>query len=167
MSIAQSVLPEFDHEMAATRTILSRVPESRASWKPHPKSMALGDLATHLANIPMWVSMTLKETELDINPPGGGGYVPPKFEGQEALLAAFDGNVGGARAAIANSSDADFMVPWSLKNGGQTVFTMPRAAVLRTFVLNHLIHHRGQLTVYLRLNDVPLPNLYGPTADES
>lgn len=165
-SIAAAVLPEFDQEMASTRKVLERIPEARASWKPHSKSYSLGDLAAHVSNLPSWTVFTLKQTELDLNPPGGQQWKSPGFSTTAAALAAFDENVKAARAAIAGSSDADFQVAWSLKSGGHTIFSMPRAAVLRSFVLNHLIHHRAQLTVYLRLNDVPLPGIYGPTADE-
>lgn len=167
MSIAQAVLPEFDHEMATTRRVIERVPEDRAGWRPHPKSWTLGDLAIHLCNLPSWGVLTLKETELDLNPPGGPGWTPPKFSTREAALAIFDQNVKQAREWIEKSTDADYLVGWSLKNGGKVAFTLPRVVVLRSFVLNHMIHHRGQLTVYLRLNDVPLPSVYGPSADEN
>jgi uncharacterized damage-inducible protein DinB len=165
MSIAQSLLPEFDHEMATTRSLLERVPEGKASWQPHKKSMTMGRLAMHLADLPKWTVLTLTTTELDINPPGGPGFAPTPFESTRALLAEFDANVKAARSAIVGASDAELFVPWSLKDGGHVTLTMPRAAVLRSFVLNHLVHHRGQLSVYLRLNDVPLPMMYGPTAD--
>ncbi|MCC6931451.1 MAG: DinB family protein [Gemmatimonadaceae bacterium] len=167
MSIAQSILPEFDHEMATTRKLLERAPEAQFGWKPHEKSMSLGQLANHLAALPFWGVVTMKEVELDMNPPGGEGYKTPRLATVAEILAAFDDNVGKARAAIASSGDADFMVAWSLKNAGHTIFTMPRIAVLRTFVINHEIHHRGQFSVYLRLHNVPVPSIYGPTADES
>jgi uncharacterized damage-inducible protein DinB len=167
MAIKESILPEFDHEMKTTRKLLERVPEQSAGWKPHAKSMSLGQLGIHLSQLPLWGSMTMKETELDLSPPGGPGYKAPDFESTGALLAAFDENVRQAREAIAAASDPDFMVPWTLKNGGRTIFTMPRVACLRSFVINHVIHHRGQLSVYLRLNDVPVPSIYGPSADEA
>ena len=166
MSIAQSLLPEFDQEMATTRKHLERTPAAQSDWKPHPKSMSLGGLAIHLAELPSWVKSTMTATELDLNPPGGSSYVSPKFQSVPALLALFDEHVKSGRAAIAAASDKDFQVPWSLKSGGAVFFTMPRIAVLRSFVLNHLIHHRGQYTVFLRLRDVPVPQSYGPTADE-
>ena len=166
MSIAQSVLPEFDHEMASTRKALERVPADKASWKPHPKSFTLGDLAAHISNLPSWTVYTLRDRELDLNPPGGQPWKSPTFESTEATLKRFDENVAAARAAIEKARDADFDLSWTLKSGGHEIFTMPRVVVLRSFVLNHLIHHRGQLTVYLRLNDVPVPGLYGPSADE-
>ncbi len=167
MSIAQSLLPEYDHEMATTRKHLERAPFADWAWKPHAKSMTLGGLASHLVEVPSWVAPTLTRTELDMNPPGGPAYASPTFGSVAALLAAFDANVQQGRAALAATSDADFMVPWSLKSGGQVLMTMPRIAVVRSFVMNHLIHHRGQFTVYLRLRDVPLPQTYGPSADES
>ncbi|MFL6290353.1 MAG: DinB family protein [Thermoanaerobaculia bacterium] len=166
MAIKESILPEFDHEMATTRKLLERVPEQDAAWQPHTKSMTLGRLAIHLATLPAWGTMTMAETEFDMNPPGGQPFQSPPFETTAGALAAFDENVARTRAAIAAASDQDFMVPWALKNGGQTIFSMPRVAVLRSFVVNHVIHHRGQLSVYLRLRDVPIPSIYGPTADE-
>ncbi len=166
MSISAAVLPEFDHEMSVTRTALSRVPGERADWRPHPKSYSLGDLAVHIANIPTWIGATLTGTELDLNPPGGPAWVSPTFESTTALLSTFDANIAAGRTAISGAADDAFGVPWSLKFGGAVIFTMPRVVVLRSFVLNHLIHHRGQLTVYLRLLDVPVPQIYGPTADE-
>jgi uncharacterized damage-inducible protein DinB len=108
----------------------------------------------------------MAQTELDLNPPGGPSFTPPDFGSTTGTLARFDDNVKKAREAIAAASDADFMVPWTLKNHGHVIFTLPRVAVLRSFVVNHIIHHRGQLSVYLRLRDVPLPSIYGPTADE-
>lgn len=166
MAIKESILPEFDHEMATTRKLLERVPEQDAAWQPHAKSMTLGRLAIHLATLPAWGTMTMAQTEFDMNPLGGQPFQNPPFETTAGALAAFDENVARTRAAIAAASDQDFMVPWSLKNGGQTIFSMPRVAVLRSFVVNHVIHHRGQLSVYLRLRDVPIPSIYGPTADE-
>ena len=167
MSIADSLLAEFDQEMATTRKHLERTPAQHADWKPHAKSMALGALAAHLAEVPSWIAAILTRTELDLNPPGGPAYASPKFESVPKLLAFFDEQVKAGRAAIAVTVDKDFMVPWSLKSGGAVYFTMPRIVVMRSFVMNHLIHHRGQFTVYLRLKDVPVPQTYGPTADEA
>lgn len=167
MAIKDSILPEFDHEMATTRKLLERIPGDRAAWKPHERSMSLGHLGVHLAQLPLWGAVTMKQTELELNPPGGSPFKAPEFESTQAVLALFDEHVRQAREAVAAASDQDFMVPWTLKNGGQTVFTMPRVACMRTFVVNHLIHHRGQLSVYLRLNDVPVPSIYGPSADEA
>ena len=165
MSIAESLLPEFDHETGTTRTLLERVPGDKADWKPHAKSMSLGTLATHVATIPGWMPITLQQTEFDTNPPGGQGYVPPAFEGTAKMLQTYDEGVKTARAMLAATTDAEMMVSWALKSGGKIIFTMPRVAVLRSFIMNHSVHHRGQLSVYLRLCDVPLPSIYGPTAD--
>ena len=165
MTIAQSMLPEFDHEMSTTRSLLERVPDEQAAWRPHGKSTALGDLATHLVGLASWAVPVLTQPELDLNPPGGPGFKLPAFTSTADLLQQFDGNVRAAREQIARTTDADLMVPWSLKSAGHAIFTMPRVSVMRMFFMNHIIHHRGQLSVYLRLNDVPLPSIYGPTAD--
>lgn len=163
MPLVDALLPEFDHEMTVTRRVLERVPDDRLDWRPHPKSMTLGQLAQHVATIPMWGSTTLNVTELDL--PGGQTNAP--MTSRAEMLAAFDKNVSDTRAALTGRGDGEFMAPWTLKNNGQTVFTMPRAAVWRSFVMSHLIHHRAQLAVYLRLNDVPVPSMYGPSADEA
>jgi uncharacterized damage-inducible protein DinB len=160
MSISEALLPEFDQEMAATRRVIERVPDADPDWKPHQKSFSVAHLAQLLAWMPGWIATTLTGTELDLG--GGGGY---SNESTRDLLALFDENVKEARAAIAASEDADFQVPWSLKVGGQVVFTLPRSVVVRQHI-SHLSHHRGQMTVYLRLLDVPVPSIYGPTADE-
>ena len=160
MRIGQSLLPEFDQEMAVTRRLLERVPGDRADWKPHPKSFSLGHLAQLVSWMPGWIANTLRETKLDLQ--GAAGY---SLEKTETLLAGFDQNVRDARAALEAAKDADFEVPWSLTRGDQVLFTQPRAAVVRSHI-SHLSHHRGQLTVYLRLLDVPIPSIYGPTADE-
>lgn len=165
MSISESLLPEFDHEMATTRTLLERVPEDRATWQPHTKSTAVGALAVHIANLVSLAPRVISQTEVDMNPPDGPGFTPPQFTSTAALLAMFDKNVGDARAAIEAVRDTELSTSWSLKSGGNAIFTMPRAAVLRMFLMNHIIHHRGQLSVYLRELSVPLPSIYGPTAD--
>ncbi|MFQ5641006.1 MAG: DinB family protein [bacterium] len=167
MKLSNTILPEFDNEMAKTRTILERIPTDKFVWKPHEKSWTMGDLATHLANIPSWTLHTLNEDSLDMAP---SASPPPRVspaDSPEDVLARFDKNVAEARTAIAGTSDEHFHKPWSLLSGGNTVFTLPRIAVLRSFVLNHNIHHRAQLGVYLRLNDVAVPAIYGPSADES
>jgi uncharacterized damage-inducible protein DinB len=163
MPISASILPELDHEMATTRSLLAIVPEQHAAWVPHAKSMPLGRLAAHIAELPAWVGSTIHQTELDFGAPGA--YNPTQFTTTAAILELFDKNVAAARTAIEGVSDADLMVPWSLRNGEHVIFTMPRIGVLRSFVINLIIHHRGQLSVYLRLHDVPLPSIYGPTAD--
>ena len=160
MSIAEGILPEFDQEMATTRKLLERVPSDKGPWKPHPKSFPLGHLAQLVATMPGWLTQMLRDTE--INLATSPGY---SFETTEALLGEFDRHVWDAREALIAARDADFTVLWSLKKGDQVLFTSPRGAVVRSH-MNHLIHHRGQLSVYLRLNDVPLPSIYGPTADE-
>ena len=165
MAIIDSILPEFDHETTTTRKLLERIPGDRADWKPHPKSMTVSDLGVHLSNLLMWARMTMQEAELDLNPPAGTPVPSPRFESVEKLLETYDANRSAAREALAAVSDAELAQPWSLKNGGQTVFTMPRVNVLRFFVMNHLVHHRGQLSVYLRMLEIPLPSIYGPTAD--
>jgi uncharacterized damage-inducible protein DinB len=159
-------LPEFDHEMAGTRKTLERIPDDKFDWKPHEKSWAMGGLATHVATLPHWAVMTVEHESVDINPPNGEPYRNPELHSREELLAEFDKNVAAARAAIAGASDEDLMRSWTLLSGGQAILTMSRAAVLRTWVMNHNIHHRAQLSVYLRLNDIPVPALYGPSADE-
>ena len=166
MLLAEMLLPEYDQEAATTRRLLERVPAKYAAWRPHPKSYSLGDLAVHVATLPWWLEVTLTTTELDLNPPGRGPQMTPApFSTVEALLAYFDKNAAAGRAALAKTTDADFAAPWTLKTCGEAIFTLPRAAVVRSFVLSHLIHHRAQLGVYLRLRDVPLPPSYGPTAD--
>ena len=166
MSISKSILPEFDHEMANTRKTLERVPDDKFSWKPHDKSMTLGGLSTHLANIPSWTKETFARNELDVAPPGEPPYRLEEKKSAAELLAAFDENVASARAALEAATDEDWQGKWSLLMGGKTIFTLPRTAVMRGFVMNHLIHHRAQLGVYLRLLDVPVPSIYGPSADE-
>ena len=165
MSIADAFLPEFDQEMSKTRQVLERVPEADHAWKPHPKSFSMGELALHLANIPTWTAVSLTQSEFDMNPDEPPDNPIRDFESVAALLATLDKNVKDARDAIASTDDQTFMADWTLKDSGKALFTMPRAAVIRSFVINHVIHHRGQLTVYLRLRDVPLPFIYGPTAD--
>ena len=147
MGLVDHLLPEFDHEMATTRKLLERVPDDRLSWKPHSKSFSLGQLA---------------QPEIDLL------AFPQASElgSRGAILEFFERNAADARKALVGKSDAELMAPWSLKRGEHTVFTMPKATVWRSFVMNHLVHHRGQLSVYLRLKNVPLPAIYGPTADE-
>jgi uncharacterized damage-inducible protein DinB len=162
MAISDSLLPEYDHEVATTRKVLERVPDDRLAWKPHDKSMSLGQLATHLATMLSWGAMTVNQSEVDLS----GPYTPPDLKTRADLLASFDREAATTRAAIAGTADPELMAMWSLKRDGKTIFSMPKVAVLRSFVMNHMIHHRGQLSVYLRLNDVPVPSIYGPSADE-
>jgi uncharacterized damage-inducible protein DinB len=167
MTIADTLISDFDHEMATTRTLLARVPEKSAAWTPHPKSMPLGDLAQHIVNLVAYAEPTFTAEQLDFADPGTAKYNAARFETTTGLVEMFDRNVAIARKAIAGASDAQMQGKWTLRVGPRVVFTRPRADVVRSFVLSHLIHHRGQLSVYLRLNDVPLPPIYGPTADES
>jgi uncharacterized damage-inducible protein DinB len=167
MTISQSLLPEFDNEMANTRKTLERVPDGKFAWKPHPKSSALGPLAYHIATLVGWTADTIDKESFDLAPPGGQPPRPLEANNRAELLSTFDQGVAKARAAIAGASDEHLLKPWSLLNGGQVLMTMPRAVVLRNFVMNHIIHHRAQLGVYLRLNDIPVPAIYGPSADEN
>lgn len=167
MSIAQSFLPEFEQEMASTRKVLERVPEDKFDWKAHPKSNTIGWVAAHLVEIPGWVEGTLTQEFWDVAPPEGPKYQSPKAESRKQLLELFDANVAAGKKALAATSDEAFGKLWSLRAGDHVIFTMPRVAVIRTFVLNHLIHHRGIMTVYLRLNDIAVPSIYGPSGDES
>jgi len=162
-----SILPEFDHEMANTRRVLERIPNGKFGWKPHARSWPMGGLASHVANLPTWVGLTLGAAELDIAPPGEKPRKARELTTDRELLETFDANVRDARAAIETASDEEFAKPWTLKAGGRPIFTMEKRAVLRSAVMNHLIHHRAQLCVYLRLNDLPVPALYGPSADET
>ena len=166
MPIVDSLLPEYDHELATTRRVLERVPEADMGWKPHPRSMSLGQLAAHVANLPFWLSGTMNAAFYDLATASDPEVRLDEMRSKEALLREFDRKVKDARASLAKATDAEMLAPWTLRNGEQEIFTVPRAAAVRTFVMNHLIHHRGQLTVYLRLRDVPLPPIYGPTADE-
>lgn len=166
MGLSKALLPEFDHEMANTRKTLERVPDDKFDWKPHEKSFAMGALAGHLANLPSWGSLTVGSDSFDMAP-GGQPLKAPALSSGKEVLAKFDENVAATRAAIAGASDEDLFKPWTLMSNGKTILTLPKIAVLRSFVMNHLIHHRAQLGVYLRLNDIPVPSIYGPSADEA
>lgn len=167
MPIRDTILPEFDNEMAITRKTLERVPEGKSDWAPHEKSMKMGRLAGHLAELPGLAVRAIELDSLDFQPPGAPPRVPFVMTSQQGLLEVFDKNVTNARAAIAGASDEHLAKTWSLQAGGKELFKLPRAAVLRMLILNHVIHHRGQLSVYLRLNNVPVPSIYGPSADEN
>jgi uncharacterized damage-inducible protein DinB len=162
MPISETLLPEFYQEMANTRKILELVPDDKADYKPHQKSMALGRLASHTAEIPSWVADTLQKELLELE----AGYQPYLAKSRKELLEKFDKDVAEARKQLARATDEDLQKTWTMKFGGQTVMSMPRTAVLRGFIMNHLIHHRAQLGVYLRLNDIEFPGMYGPSADE-
>jgi uncharacterized damage-inducible protein DinB len=165
MPTTQTLLPEFDHEMANTRRMLEVVPAADAAWKPHPKSSSLGDLAAHISRLPLWSKYVIQQTELDLGSPANASIAQIPFTSVPELLDGFDRNVREGRAALGSITDGAMGETWTLKNRGTTIFSIPRAAALRGFILSHLIHHRGQLSVYLRLRNVPLPSLYGPTAD--
>jgi uncharacterized damage-inducible protein DinB len=161
-SLADSLLPEFDHETGTTRRLLERVPEDKFDWTPHVKSMSLGTLAGHLGSVVGFGLATLTADQLDL------ATVPPNAApaSKSALLDQYDEAVRKIRDVLVGATDAELLAPWALKQGSQTLFTMPRIGVWRSFVLNHLIHHRGQLSVYLRLQEVAVPSIYGPSADE-
>ena len=166
MSIAELLVPELEQELAVTRRLLERVPDDRPDWKPHPRSFSIAHLSQLIVRLPGWVPMMLDRTELDIAPRTGPQFPGYSNEKTATLLAEFDRNASAAKASLSKASDADFTVPWTLFKGGEQVMTQPRYQMLRYMVLNHIVHHRAQLSVYLRMLDVPLPQMYGPTADE-
>jgi uncharacterized damage-inducible protein DinB len=161
MTISEMLLPEFDQEIANTRKILDCVPEDKFTWKPHDKSMALGRLASHVADIPQWAVRVIEVDKLEMAP----GAKPFVAETKAELLEALDKHAGAARKAIAGASDEHLANIWTFVFAGHTLFAIPRTAALRSMMMSHIIHHRGQLGVYLRLNDVPIPGMYGPSAD--
>lgn len=164
MAIVDALLPEFDHEMAVTRKVLERVADAQFGWKPHEKSMTLGRLATHVAEIPNWAHTILTEAEFNMV---DGAYRPRTAASTAEVLAIFDDQVKTIRPILASKSDAELMSTWTFSQNGQVLFGMPRAAAWRSWVMNHLIHHRGQLSVYLRQTGSKVPGIYGPSADES
>lgn len=167
MNISDLLLPEFDQEMSNTRTMLERVPADKlAGWKPHQKSMTMGRLAGHIAELPNWAVQIMENDVLDLTPMVAAGRQGYAASSSEELLQTFEKYAAGARSAIAGASDSDFLKTWSMQLHGKTVLSGRRLEMIRTSFLNHLIHHRGQLGVYLRMNDIPLPAIYGPSADE-
>ena len=166
MTFKDALLPEFDQEMANTRKTLERVPEDKFGWKPHGKSFSMGSLATHIVTMTGWTVDTMNKESFDISPPGAPPYKEQPATSRAQLLERFDKSVAAARAALAGANEEAFLKNWSLLAAGNTLFTMPRYNCIRTFVMNHVIHHRAQLGVYLRLNDVAVPSIYGPSADE-
>jgi uncharacterized damage-inducible protein DinB len=162
MAIKDALLADYDHEMGTTRKLLERLPDDKLAWKPHARSMSLGGLATHLSQIPHWGGTILNEPFFDL-----AGAPPNQAEktSRAEILAAFDETRTRTRGWM-DKTDAEYSSPWTLMRDGQQVFSVPRVSAFRSFVLHHLIHHRGQLSVYLRLNDVPVPAIYGPSADE-
>jgi uncharacterized damage-inducible protein DinB len=162
MAIKDGLLTEFDHEIGTTRRLLDRLTDDRLAWKPHDRSMSMGALATHLSNLSYWGTIILNQAAYDL------ADAPPPLEPLTArgeILAAFDEKARQVRESI-DRTDAELVAPWTLRRAGQEVFTMPRITAFRTFVLYHMVHHRGQLSVYLRLNAIPVPAIYGPSADE-
>ena len=164
MPLIDALLPEFDREMGLTRRALERVPDGQFDWKPHPTSMTLGRLAEHLTEMPNWATVTMTQDGIEMTTDRPADYVRPAT--RQAVLAQFDKHLKEGRGHLLNKTDAQFNAPWKLKAGGKEVFTMPKAAVMRNFVMNHMIHHRGQLLVYLRMLGVPVPSIYGPSGDE-
>jgi uncharacterized damage-inducible protein DinB len=166
MAIKEALLPEFDHEMSNTRKTLERVPDDKFGWKPHEKSGTMGWLAAHIANIPGWTVPTIGVDQLDVAPADGPRYEMPQPQSRQGILELFDKNVADARKSIAETNDEHLLKPWTLLATGKQMFTAPRIGAIRGFIMNHTIHHRAQLGVYLRLNDIPVPAIYGPSADE-
>jgi uncharacterized damage-inducible protein DinB len=167
MSLAESLLAELEREIDATRRLIERVPESDLLWRPHPRSMTLGQLATHLAEIPRWTRTLIEDASYDVGRDEVGADAEPRQHGASAaILGALDDNLARARRMLTDRSDAELLSYWTLRRDGHELFTVPRVAALRAYVLNHLVHHRGQLSVYLRLRDVALPPIHGPSADE-
>ena len=163
MSERDSLLPEFDQETAATRRVLERVPDAALEWRPHAKSFNMGELATHLSRLPHWGTLILKQDSYDLATSGPRGQALPTIA---AILTQFDANVREVRTTLVEMTDGQLLQPWTLRRGDRVVMSVPKVSAVRGFVVRHLVHHRGQMTVYLRMNDVPLPPLYGPTADE-
>jgi uncharacterized damage-inducible protein DinB len=159
--IRERLLAEYDHEIATTRKLLERLPDDKLSWKPHVKSMSMGGLGTHLANLPLWTGHVLNEAFYDL----ASVINTVECTSRADILEAFDEHTSRARVWL-DKTDAEYLARWTLRRGGQELFSLPRVAAFRSFVMNHMIHHRGQLSVYLRLNDIPVPPIYGPTADE-
>jgi uncharacterized damage-inducible protein DinB len=164
VTLKEILLAEFDDEIAVTRTVLDRLPEEAMPWKPHERSMSLGGLATHLAQIPHWGDSILQHDGYDLQQSGGHAA---ELSSRVEVLTTFARHAAEVRQSLIERTDAELAAPWSLKSGGHLIMSMPKVSALRRFLLNHLVHHRAQLTVYLRMQNVPLPPLYGPTADES
>jgi uncharacterized damage-inducible protein DinB len=165
MPIKDALIAEFDREMASTRRALDRIPDDKLGFQPHPKSWTMGGLITHIAQIPGWGTMTMAMDEFDLEPGGKKYEPPPSFTSTAGALAEFDKGVAECRAAM-DRDDAHYFGEWKMSKNGDVKLAMPRAAVMRSFVMNHLYHHRGQLTVYLRLAGISVPEIYGPSADE-
>jgi uncharacterized damage-inducible protein DinB len=164
MSMTAAILQEFDNEAKTTRKVLERVPDDKLAWQPHPKSMSLGVLALHVATSPAFICGWASEDETNL---GGNADPTPAPKSTAEIVAAHDAGVNTVKERLTAIGDAGLMKMWSAKAGGNTLMTMPKAALVRAIVMNHWIHHRGQLSVYLRLLDVPVPSIYGPSADEN
>ena len=164
MAIIDVLLPEFDREMGLTRRALERVPDGQFDWRPHPTSVTLGRLAEHLTEMPHWALMTMTQDGIEMTTGRPPDYLRPAT--RAAVLAQFDSYLKSGRGSVVGRTDAEFNAPWTLRAGGKEVFTMPKIGVMRNFVMNHMIHHRGQLMVYLRMLGVPVPSIYGPSGDE-
>ncbi len=166
MSYAESLLLEFDQEMANTRKVLERLPDDKLDWKPHSKSHTIGWNANHVVDMVNWIVAVITMPSLDIAPIGGQPYQVPALASRREILERFDHNVTAARKALATCDDQRINETWTLLKAGAPMMSMPRKVVIRSFVLNHMIHHRAHLCVYLRLNDIPVPGMYGPSGDE-
>jgi len=166
MPIADALVAELEHEAKLTRSLLARVPDDKAAWKPHGRSMGMGELAIHLANIESYGVPVATRPELNFQSSEETGVTHARWTSRDEALALFDRNVAAAKRAIGTVTDEQLREPWTLRAGDHVVFTLPRIAAWRTFVMSHQIHHRGQLSVYLRLNDIAVPPIYGPSADE-
>ena len=165
MPVIDALLPEFDREMGLTRRLLERVPDGQFEWRPHPTSVNLGRLAEHLTEMPLWATITMTRDGIDMTTPRPPDYHSP--DTKAAVLAQFDTHLKAGRANLVGKTDPEFMAPWTLKAGGKEMFTMPKIVVMRNFVMNHMVHHRGQFSVYLRMLGVAVPSIYGPSGDES
>lgn len=167
MSLSEMLVPEFDQEMQNTRKFLESLPEDRFDFRPHEKSLSLQDLASHIINVPTWIGLTVNADSFDVAPEGGERFHVDPIESVSDALALFDRNVSEALDVLTGATDEQLSGPWTLLSGGNEMFTMPKMAVYRSMIMNHFIHHRAQLGVYLRMNDVPVPAVYGPTADSA
>ena len=166
MAMRDGFLADFDYEMATTRKLLERVPEDKGDWKPHNTSMPMGRLAGHVAEMIGFGGMIFQGDSFDFRPAGATPPQPTVMTSRKQLLELFDKNVATVRTEVGKASDEDLLKTWTLLAGGNTIFSLPRIAVLRSMILSHVIHHRGQLSVYLRMNQVPIPSIYGPSGDE-
>jgi len=167
MQLVEQLVLEFKQEAGHTRKVLERISEDKWNWRPHSKSWTMGELATHIANVPSWAPMTIANDSMNIDPSNVSAQKTVAAQTLQEILDRFDKNCMEAESALAQSSEEHLFTPWTMQSGEKVLFKMPRLSVLRNFILNHLIHHRAQMCVYLRLNGLPVPAIYGPTADES